>query len=85
MQGDKKIHLTIASSSGDYEDDFNQNMQIHALKTKAIAHLHIDPSQATNYVLTQEGTILDEKKTLLELEISDNSILILEPRDATKI
>lgn len=85
MSKDKKIHLTIASGSGDYEDDFNQNMKIHAVKTKAMAHLHIDPSQAVNYVLTLEGTILDENKTLLELQVPDNAVLILEPKEATKI
>jgi len=85
MEKEHKIHLTIASGSGDYEDDFNQNMQIHAVKTKAMAHLHIDPSQAGNYVLTFGGNILDENKTLLELRIPDNSVLILEPKEADKI
>jgi len=85
MQKDKKIHLTVASSSGDYEDDFNQNMQIHAVKTKAMAHLHIDPSQAANYVLTLEGNILNENATLLELQVPNDSVLILEPKEAVKI
>jgi len=85
MGNEQKINLTIASGSGEYEDDFNQNMKIHAIKTVAMAHLQLDPSQKASYVLTFNGAILDENKTLFELQISDNSVLILEPKEATKI
>lgn len=81
----EKLHLTISSANGDWEDDFPANQPVHALKTRAIAHLHMDPSQADQFILTCQGQTLDESKTLAELNILDGSILILERKDVTKI
>lgn len=81
----KKIHLTISSANGDWEDDFPKNQPIHALKTKAIAHFHMDPSQADQFILTYDGLTLDETQTLAELGIPDGAIIILERKDVTKI
>lgn len=80
-----KIHLTISSANGDWEDDFPKNLPVHALKTRAIAHFHMDPSQAGQFILTYDGLTLDESQTLAELNIPDGAIIILERKDVTKI
>lgn len=80
-----KIHLTISSANGDWESDFSKNQPVHAVKTRAIAHFHMDPSQAYQFILTYDGQTLDESKKLAELGIPDGAILILERKDVTKI
>jgi len=80
-----KLHLTISSANGDWEHDFSPNQPVHAVKTMAMAHLHMDPSQADQFILTYNGQPLDESKTLAELNIPDGAILILERKDVTKI
>lgn len=80
-----KLHLTISSANGDWEHDFPENQPVHAVKTTAIAHFHMDPSQVDKFILTYDGQALDESNTLAELNIPDGSILILERTDVTKI
>jgi len=80
-----KLNLTISSANGDWEDNFPNNQPVHALKTRAIAHFHMDPSQADQFILTYDGLTLDESRTLAELGIPDGAIIILERKDVTKI
>lgn len=79
------IHLVISTTAGDLEDDFPQNQPIHALKTAVMARLKLDPSKASDYILTLDGIELDDSKTLAGLQIADGSLLILERREAVKI
>ncbi len=81
----EKLHLTISCANGDWEHDFPPNQLIHAVKTTAMAHLHMDPSQASQFVLTLDGQILEEAKTLGELRIPNDSLLMLERKEVIKI
>lgn len=82
---DRTIHLTFSTTAGDYEDDFPLNQPLNAVKRRVMAHLHLDPSKADEYVVTLNGNVLDDGKTLRELHIPENSILILERKDVVKI
>lgn len=79
------IHLTISSANGDWEDDFQKNQPVHAVKNRAMAHLQMDPSQADQFIITYNGQTLDESKKLDELNIPDGATLILERTDVIKI
>lgn len=81
----EKLHLTISSANGDWEHDFPPNQPIHAVKTTSMAHLHMNPGQADQFILSLNGQVLDESKTLSELGIPNGSVLILERKDVTKI
>jgi hypothetical protein len=85
MNKNNKLTLTVSSANGDWEHDFSPNKPIHAVKTTAMAHLHMDPSQADQFVLTYNGQILNEGQTLEEAGIPDGSVLMLEKKDITKI
>jgi hypothetical protein len=85
MTMSEKLHLTISSGNGDWEHDFTPNEPVHAVKTAAMAHLNLDPSQAEKFILTFNGKMLDESLTLAELGINSGSVLILEPTGVTKI
>jgi hypothetical protein len=80
-----KLHLTISSANGDWENDFSPNQPIHAVKTTAMAHLHMDPSQADQFILTYNGQEMNESKSLADHNVPDGAMLILERRDVTKI
>ncbi|MBW3595884.1 MAG: hypothetical protein KY475_01260 [Planctomycetes bacterium] len=79
------ITLTFATTAGDYTDDFPPNQPLHAVKTKVMAHLKLDPGQADQFVVTRDGNPLDESKTLAELGLVDNLILTIERHDVVKI
>jgi len=80
-----RIHLTISTTAGDLEDDFSLHQKLFALKREVMGKLKLDPSQADEFDLTLDGQVLDESKTLEELGIPEDSILVIERKDAIKI
>jgi ABC-type thiamine transport system substrate-binding protein len=78
MSPDNKISLTISSESGDVEDEFTVNKKIKALKKEVMGKLNIDSSGADEYRLVYDDNLLDENKTLEDLEIPDEAQLFLE-------
>lgn len=81
----QRIHLTIGTTAGDLEDDFSLHQKLFALKREVMGKLKLDPSQADDFDVTLDGQILDENKTLEELGIPEDSILVIERKDAIKI
>jgi hypothetical protein len=82
---DKRIHLTFSTTAGDLEDDFPANQSLHAVKHMVMGRLRLDPGQADQYVVTLNGTPLDEGKTLADLGLTDGAEMVIERRDVTKI
>lgn len=80
-----KVHLIFSTTAGDLEDDFPVNQPLHALKREIMGRLRLDPSQADQFVVTLEGNPLDESKTLAELGVPENAVLVIERREAVKI
>ncbi len=61
------------------------NHPLHALKREVMARLKLDPSQADKFVVTHQGIVLDEGKSLGELNIPAGAILVIERKDVVKI
>lgn len=80
-----RIHVTFSTTAGDLEDDFAVNQPLHALKREVMGRLKLDPSQADQFLVTLDGNTLDESKTLAELNVPENAVLVLERREAVKI
>jgi hypothetical protein len=80
-----KIHLTFSTTAGDLEDNYPLNQPLHALKREVMGRLKLDPSQADQFVVTLDGNPLDEGKTLADLNLQPNVILIIERREVVKI
>ena len=80
-----KIHITVSTTAGDLEDDFPANEPLHALKRGVMGRLKLDPSTADQFVLTFNGTALDESQTLRMLNIPANAVLVLERKEVVKI
>lgn len=81
----KKIRLIFATKAGDFEEEFALNEPLKAVKRAVMAHLKLDPSQADKFVVTLNGNILDESKTLAELKLSECVVLTLERHEVVKI
>ena len=79
------VHLIFSTTAGDLEDDFPANQPLHALKREVMGRLQLDPSQADQFIITLEGNPLDEGKTLAELGLQDNAVLLIERREVVKI
>lgn len=79
------IHLTFSTTAGDLEEDFQLNQPLHAVKRQVMAKLKLDPSQADQFIVTLDGVPLDETKTLSELNVPNNSILVIERKEVVKI
>lgn len=80
-----KVTLTIASSNGELTDDFPVHMKAGALKHSVMGKLNMDPSQADRFCLVVQGTKLDESKTLGELGLVDDTVVVLEPCEIVQI
>ena len=81
----EKLHIVISGANGDWESDFPSYQSVHAVKTAAMAYLHMDPSQANQFVLTINGVTLDESENLVELGILNGSMLVLEKTEVVNI
>lgn len=84
---DKKIRLTFATTAGDYEHEFPANEPLRAVKREVMAHLRLDPSQADDFIfiVTLDGNVLNEQKTLRELGLNDGTVLTVERKGVVKI
>ena len=82
---DNKIKLTFATTAGDLTDEFPLNQPLHAVKTRVMAELKLDPSQADAFCVSLAGMILDDNQKLNELGLEDCTILTLERCEVTKI
>lgn len=80
-----KIKLSFASSAGDYEEEFPVNQPLKAVEKQVLAQLGLDPSKADDFVITLDGEVLDETKSLQELGLEDCTLLAVERREVTKI
>jgi len=80
-----RIHLTFSTTAGDLEEDFPVNQPLHALKREVMGRLKLDPSQADQFAVTLDGNLLDESKTLGDLNVPANAVLVIERRDVIKI
>lgn len=77
---DGRITLRIESSAGGViEKQYNVNEPIKAVKTSAMAGLHIDPATQGNYRLMLDGQQLPEDRTLAEAGVPNGATLILAP------
>lgn len=82
---ENRVRIIWSTTAGDLEDEFSVNQPLHALKREVMARLKLDPSQAPQFVVTQQGTVLDEGKTLGQLSIPSGAILVIERKDVVKI
>jgi len=82
---DRKIKLTFATTAGDYTDEFPVNQPLGAVKTRVMAKLKLDPSTAGDFVVTLNGTPLDESKKLGELGLQECAVLTIERREVVKV
>ena len=80
-----QVHVIFSTTAGDLEEDFSLNQPLHALKREVIGRLKLDPSQADQFVVSLNGNILDENKTLGELNVPSGSVLVIERREVVKI
>jgi len=83
--GDSRIKVTFSTTAGDLENEFPVNQPLHSLKREVMARLKLDPSKANDFVVVLDGNQLDEQKTLKELGVPENAILVIERRELVKI
>jgi hypothetical protein len=71
------MKLVFNSATGNVEDDFPADQSLDLLKRDVMTRLKLSPDEAGQYILACDGKTLDEAKTLGELEVAENSTLIL--------
>ena len=71
------MKLVFNSATGNLEDDFPIDRPLDALKRDVMARLKLSPEEAGQYIVACDGKTLDESKSLNELEVPENSMLIL--------
>ena len=85
MNNGNKIHITFTTTGGDLEGDFPSNQPLHALKREIMGRVKFDPNTADQFVVTFQGTVLDESKSLSDLGIASGSVLTIERKEVIKI
>lgn len=85
MSSENRIQVTFSTTAGDLEENFSVNQPLHALKREVMGRLKLDPSQADQFVVSLNGNVLDESKSLADLGVAAGSILVIERREVVKI
>lgn len=80
-----KVHLTFSTTAGDLEDDFPLHQPLGATKRQVMGRLKLDEGKADELVVVFQGNVLDETKSLGELNLPDNAVLTIERRELVKI
>jgi len=77
----KHSYLKISSMNGDFNFYFLLSRTIKEVKEIAMQNLKMDITKANKFRLILKGLILDESKTLSELNIPEKSRLFLQRTD----
>lgn len=85
MPSENHIQVTFSTTAGDLGENFPVNQPLHALKREVMGRLKLDPSQADQFVVSLNGNVLDESKSLADLGVAAGSILVIERREVVKI
>ena len=74
---DEEMKLIFNTSGGGLEYDGHADQPLRALKLEAMERFNLDASQADRYLLACNGDRLDEARTLTELGLPEDSVIIL--------
>lgn len=85
MHDCKRVKLVFATTAGDYEDSFLVDQKLADVKRVVMTKLKLDACQADQFVVTLIGNVLDENKTLAELDLADCLVLTIERKEVVKI
>ena len=75
------VRLTIVTLSGSYEGAFNQHQQLSHVVKKALDELHIQPPPGEVWVLSYDGRVLDQTKTVEFYHLPDCAVLQLAAKE----
>ncbi len=79
------ITLTFSSTAGDFTGEFPVDLILGDVKKRVMEQFGLDPSKADQVIVTLDGRVLDETKTLEELNLPDGAVLVIERKEVTKI
>ena len=84
-QREVKGRLIFATTAGDLEESFPVNEHLHAVKCAVMERLGLDPAKVDEFVVADEGNILDQGETLEQLGLADGTVLTIERCEVVKI
>jgi hypothetical protein len=77
MGKESGVKLIFNTSAGNLEGEFATDKPLEVLKSEVMERVHLDTSDAEQYVIAAEGSTLDEHRTLAELALPESTTLIL--------
>ena len=79
------LKLVFATTAGDLEDDFDPLRTLAVVKRDVMVRLKLDESQHDQFVVTLNGDVLNENRTLKSLGFNACIVLMIERREVVKI
>ena len=71
------MKLIFNAADGDREYDCQLDQPLRTLKLEAMERFNLDTLQADKYLVAGDGNRLEESRTLAELGLPENSVIIL--------
>ena len=84
-QREVKVRLVFATTAGDLEESFPVDEHLHAVKRAVMERLGLDPTKADDFVVVDDGNVLDQGETLEQLGLADGTVLTIERCEVVKI
>ena len=81
MSDSNLVHITVASLSGAYSDEFDIGQKLQDVIDKAFLSLDIKPAPGEDWQLSYEGRVLGPQTTIEEQKIPDGATLRLAVRE----
>jgi hypothetical protein len=83
-QRDRRLALTVSTTSGSFKDEFNSSNRARKILEEAIRRLNLDPDPPRGYVLRRQSDnlvlTLDEK--LGDLALHDGDVILVQAPQA---
>jgi hypothetical protein len=79
-----KVTLTFVTPGGQIRESFPLHANLHVAKCLIMKRLELDKNKEDDFVVTLDGTILDQGESLEQLRLKDGAVLNLEYRE-TKV
>lgn len=75
----EKIKLTIATTGGSWTHDFAPDETLETVVRKALKHLELEGPGP--WILSHDGVLLDQQKTIEEARLRDGAALVLNQEE----
>ena len=76
-----QVRLTVVTLSGNYSDTYNRHQKLDHVVSTTLKELGVQPPPGEVWILTYNGDILDQSRTIESYQLPDGAVLQLAAKE----